>query len=129
MGHPLNCQEFDTRGDPADAVPSANKMMATTSHLVGILGPSSDEALATVPLIDAGKIPMFVDTGQAAFDQSSYKYFWRITPADDVKGWEMGRAPGGSVYQPHRVTARCRRSFDPGSPASSVPRQKRWPRR
>ena len=89
LGHQLNCKEFDTRGDPADAVPAVNKMMATTSHLVGILGPSSDEALATVPLLDAGKIPMFVDTGQAAFDQSSYKYFWRMTPADDVKGYAM----------------------------------------
>jgi ABC-type branched-subunit amino acid transport system substrate-binding protein len=89
LGHQLNCQEFDTRGDPADAVPAVNKMMATTSHLVGVLGPSSDEALATVPLLDQGKIPMFVDTGQAAFDQSSYKYFWRMTPADDVKGYAM----------------------------------------
>ncbi len=89
LGHPLNCQEFDTRGDPADAVPAANKMMATTSNLVGILGPSSDEALATVPLLNTGNIPMFVDTGQAAFDQSSYKYFWRMTPADDIKGYAM----------------------------------------
>jgi branched-chain amino acid transport system substrate-binding protein len=89
LGHELTCQEVDTRGDPADAVPAANKMLATTTNLVGILGPSSDEALATVPLIDQGKIPMFVDTGQAAFDHSSYRYFWRMTPADDVKGYGM----------------------------------------
>jgi hypothetical protein len=24
-----------------------------------------------------------------AFDHSSYAYFWRITPADDVKGYAM----------------------------------------
>ncbi len=89
LGHTVNCREFDTRGDPADAVPAASKMMATTSNLVGVLGPSSDEALATVPLLDQGKIPMFVDTGQSAFDKSSYLYFWRLTPADDVKGYAM----------------------------------------
>jgi len=89
LGHKLTCQEVDTRGDPADAVPAANKMLATTTNLVGVLGPSSDEALATVPLIEQGKIPMFVDTGQAAFDRSSYHYFWRMTPADDVKGFGM----------------------------------------
>jgi ABC-type branched-subunit amino acid transport system substrate-binding protein len=89
LGHDMKCQEEDTRGDPADAVPAANKMMATTSNLVGVLGPSSDEALATVPLLDQGKVPMFVDTGQAAFDHSKYSYFWRLTPADDVKGYAM----------------------------------------
>jgi ABC-type branched-subunit amino acid transport system substrate-binding protein len=89
LSHNLKCQEEDTRGDPADAVPAANKMMATTNNLVGVLGPSSDEALATVPLLDQGKIPMFVDTGQAAFDQSKYSYFWRLTPADDVKGYAL----------------------------------------
>ena|SRR2546427_253266 len=89
LGHKFACQEVDTRGDPADAVPAANKMLATTTNLVGVLGPSSDEALATVPLIEQGKIPMFVDTGQAAFDRSPYHYFWRMTPADDVKGFGM----------------------------------------
>lgn len=89
LGHQMKCLESDTRGDPADAVPAANKLMATTTNLVGILGPSSDEALATVPLFNQGKIPMFVDTGQAVFDKSSYQYFWRITPADDVKGYAL----------------------------------------
>jgi branched-chain amino acid transport system substrate-binding protein len=63
--------------------------MATETSLIGVLGPSSDEALATVPLLNTGHVPMFVDTGQAAFDHSSYGYFWRITPADDVKGYAM----------------------------------------
>ncbi len=89
LGHTMKCLEADTRGDPADAVPAATKLMATTTNLVGVLGPSSDEALATVPLLNQGKVPMFVDTGQAAFDHSSYQYFWRITPADDVKGYAL----------------------------------------
>ncbi|MGI9008055.1 MAG: ABC transporter substrate-binding protein [Streptosporangiaceae bacterium] len=89
LGHKLTCVQEDTRGDPADAVPAAQKMMATETSLIGVLGPSSDEALATVPLLDQGHVPMFVDTGQAVFDHSSYPYFWRITPADDVKGYAL----------------------------------------
>lgn len=89
LGHQVNCVQEDTRGDPADAVPAAQKMMATQTSLLGVLGPSSDEALATVPLLNQGQVPMFADTGQAAFDHSSYQYFWRLTPADDVKGYAM----------------------------------------
>jgi branched-chain amino acid transport system substrate-binding protein len=89
FGHHFSCVEFDTRGDPADAVPAANKMIATNSTLGGILGPSADEALATVPILEQAQVPMFADTGQAFFDKSSYHYFWRITPADDVKGYAL----------------------------------------
>ncbi len=55
LGHPMSCVQEDTRGDPADAVPAAQKMMATETSLVGVLGPSSDEALATVPLLNTGQ--------------------------------------------------------------------------
>jgi branched-chain amino acid transport system substrate-binding protein len=89
LGHQMNCVQEDTRGDPADAVPAAQKMMATETSLVGVLGPSSDEALATAPLLNQGHVPMFVDTGQAAFDHTTDAYFWRITPADDVKGYAL----------------------------------------
>jgi len=89
LRHHLTCVAEDTRGDPADAVTAAEQMMATQTHLIGVLGPSSDEALTTVPLLNSGHVPMFADTGQAAFDQSKYAYFWRITPADDVKGYAL----------------------------------------
>src|SRR5215467_4667650 len=89
LRHRLTCVEEDTRGDPADAVPAAEQMMATQTHLIGVLGPSSDEALATVPVLNGGHVPMFADTGQAEFDHSKYAYFWRITPADDVKGYAL----------------------------------------
>jgi ABC-type branched-subunit amino acid transport system substrate-binding protein len=89
MGHKMSCVQEDTRGDPADAVPAAQKMIATETSLVGVLGPSSDEALATVPILNNAHVPMFVDTGQAAFDHTTDAYFWRITPADDVKGYAM----------------------------------------
>ena len=85
----LNCKISDSRGDPADAVPAASQLVATTSNLVGIVGPSSDEASATVPIFNRSKMPMFGDTGQATFDKSSYRYFYRITPPDDATGYAM----------------------------------------
>jgi len=89
LGHQTQCITVDTRGDPADAVPAAQKMIATTTNLVGMNGPSSDEALATVPIINRAHLPMFGDTGQAAFDKSNYDYFWRLTPPDDAAGIAM----------------------------------------
>jgi branched-chain amino acid transport system substrate-binding protein len=91
LGHKMNCQAVDTRGDPADAVPAATKMIATTTNLVGVLGPSADEADATVPVLNTSHIPMFADTGEAAFDHSKYPYFYRLTPADDVKGYALAQ--------------------------------------
>src|SRR5579859_3290296 len=89
LGDKLACSSVDTRGDPADAVTGAAKMLATTSSLFGVLGPSSDEADATAPLINAAKIPMFADTGEASFDHTTLPYFWRMLPADDVRGYAM----------------------------------------
>lgn len=89
MGHTLKCTTTDTRGDPADAVPAVQKALATTSNLVGIGGPTSDEATATAPLINTAKIPFFAGTGQPIFDHNNYQYYHRITPADDVAGYAM----------------------------------------
>jgi branched-chain amino acid transport system substrate-binding protein len=89
LGHQTQCIAVDTRGDPADAVTEADKMIATTQNIVGMNGPSSDEALATVPIINRAQLPMFADSGQAAFDKSTYKYFYRLTPPDDAAGVAM----------------------------------------
>jgi ABC-type branched-subunit amino acid transport system substrate-binding protein len=89
LSNKVACASVDTRGDPADAVTGAAKMLATTPHLFGVLGPSSDEADSTAPLINAAKVPMFADTGEASFDHTNLPYFWRMTPADDVQGDAM----------------------------------------
>lgn len=97
LGHKLKCQSFDTRGDPADAVQAANAMIATTSNLVGVVGPSSDEADATAPLINAAHIPMFSETGETSFDHTKLQYFWRNLPSDSAAGYALagvGRAAG-----------------------------------
>jgi branched-chain amino acid transport system substrate-binding protein len=90
LGHKqVGCKGTDSRGDPADAVPAAEQLLATTSGLLGVLGPTSDEAAATVPLFDRAGIPMFASTGQALYNKSTYQYFYRITAPDDAVGYAM----------------------------------------
>jgi ABC-type branched-subunit amino acid transport system substrate-binding protein len=89
MGHKVNCQTVDTKGDPADAVPVVEKLLATTSHLIGIIGPTSDEAAAVAPLINTFHIPFFSTTGQAEFDKTGLKYFHRLIPPDAFAGAAM----------------------------------------
>ncbi|MGH2866386.1 MAG: ABC transporter substrate-binding protein, partial [Solirubrobacteraceae bacterium] len=85
----VSCKVADTRGDPADAVPAAQSLLATTSGLMGILGPSSDEAGATAPLFNRAHIPMFLDSGQKQFDTSTFPYLYRVTAPDDAVGYAM----------------------------------------
>lgn len=85
----VSCKTSDTRGDPADAVPAAEQLISATSGLIGVLGPSSDEAAATVPLFNRARLPMFSETGQALFDKNTFDYFYRITPPDDAVGYAM----------------------------------------
>jgi branched-chain amino acid transport system substrate-binding protein len=85
----VSCTGVDTHGDPADGVTGGAKMLATTPHLFGVLGPSSDEADVTAPLINAARVPMFADTGAASFDHNKLPYFWRMLPADDVRSYAM----------------------------------------
>ena len=89
LNHKLACMSVDTQGNPSFAVTAAAKMLATTPNLLGVLGPSSDEADVTAPLINAAKVPMFADTGESSFDHNRLQYFWRLVPADDVRGYAM----------------------------------------
>jgi branched-chain amino acid transport system substrate-binding protein len=89
MGRQIQCVAVDTRGDPADAVPAARKLIATTPNLVLVMGCTSDESSATVPIFNTAKIPMFCNTGEPAFDRTSNTYFHRLVPADDYAGYAM----------------------------------------
>lgn len=89
LTHKVACTSVNTQGNPDDAVTAGAKVLATTPNMFGVLGPSSDEADASAPLINAAKIPMFADTGEASFDHNKLPYFWRLVPADDVRGYAM----------------------------------------
>jgi ABC-type branched-subunit amino acid transport system substrate-binding protein len=90
LGNKVTCQEFDTRGDAVDAVPAADKMLATTTNLVGVLGPSTAEAPSTEPLLMQANMPMFSVAGDPQFDKSTDPYFYRFTPADDLAAKALG---------------------------------------
>lgn len=92
LGHPLQCTPVDAKGDPADAVPAANRLIASSSSLVGVLGGGTDDATAVVPLFQQASIPIFSTTGQASFDRSTASYFWRILSPDAAQGNAMAAA-------------------------------------
>jgi branched-chain amino acid transport system substrate-binding protein len=102
-GRMLSCSKFDTRGEPADAVPAANQMVASTSGLMAAIGCTSDEASTVVPIIDRAHIPMFCMTGQSEFNKTPLKYFHRLVPADVYDAYAMvGSAlfgPGHAAYK------------------------------
>lgn len=89
LGHDIGCKVADDRGDPADAVPAADQLIAATSNLVGVIGPTSNAASATVPIFNRSHIPMFPDAGQSVFTKKHYEYFWRLFPPDAATGYAM----------------------------------------
>lgn len=82
LGYTLGCKAVDTRGDPADAVPATRQMFATTKNLALVIGVTSDEAAAVVPIINAQHMVVFAMTGQSEFDHTIFPYFYRLVPPD-----------------------------------------------
>ena len=105
-GRQVKCQQFDTRGEPADAVPAANQMVASNSNLMAVVGCTSDEAATVAPIIDRAKIPMFCMTGQTEFNKTTLKYFHRLVPADIYDAYAMvGSALFGPGHSPYKKAA------------------------
>lgn len=86
LGHKIQCVPVDTRGDPTDAIPAVEKLIATTSNLVGVSGPESGTAASLVPILTKAHIPMISQNGLSLFDHNTDPYFWRNYPADDEGG-------------------------------------------
>ena len=103
LGHQLNVVTEDTRGDPADAVPIVDKLLATTSNLVGVTGPGTSEAPTIVPILNAAHVTDMNWGGEASFDRSSYSYMWRLIPPDPANGEAMAVWAKESGY--HKVAA------------------------
>ena len=89
LGHQLTCKIVDNRGEPADAVPAANNMLASSPNLVGIVDGDSGLMSPTVPLFNQAHIPDLSAGGDVQFDKNPYPYFWRTTPGDDVAGFTL----------------------------------------
>src|SRR5712671_5841501 len=56
-GHPLNCSDYDTKGDPADAVPVTQRMLVSASHLVMVVGPDGSDIPSVLPVLEQAKVP------------------------------------------------------------------------
>ncbi|HEY2575643.1 MAG TPA: ABC transporter substrate-binding protein [Streptosporangiaceae bacterium] len=89
LGHTVSCTSADTRGDPADAVPAVGSMISRTHNLELVIGCTSDEASAVVPIINSHKSVMFCMTGQSEFDHVHYPYFYRLVPPDLAESYAM----------------------------------------
>src|SRR5437870_2423509 len=88
LGAKFACKSFDTKGDPADAVPAANQMMSSASPVM-VIG-ASDDAVATAPIVTAQHVTNFATIGDPHFDNQANPYFWRITPSDSLQGVALG---------------------------------------
>jgi ABC-type branched-subunit amino acid transport system substrate-binding protein len=105
-GRQVSCQSFDTKGEPADAVPAARAMIAGNPNLMGVVGCTSDEASTVVPILDGSHIPMFCMTGQSEFNKTTAKYFHRLVPADSFDAYAMiGSALFGPGHAPYKRVA------------------------
>jgi ABC-type branched-subunit amino acid transport system substrate-binding protein len=89
LGHKVTCTSADTRGDPADAVPAVGSLLSRTHNLELVIGCTSDEAAAVVPIINSHKTVMFCMTGQSEFDHVHYAYFYRLVPPDLAEAYAM----------------------------------------
>jgi ABC-type branched-subunit amino acid transport system substrate-binding protein len=82
LGHKFTIVHTDSRGDPADAVPALQQAIAATGNLEAVLGPTSDEALATIPILRRAGIPTFDQAGDIQLDGLRSKWVYRILSSD-----------------------------------------------
>jgi branched-chain amino acid transport system substrate-binding protein len=88
LGRKLQIVHADTLGDPVDAVPAAEHMIAS-NHPVGIIGPGGLEIGAIQRILDADKIPFEFEGGDTAFDNTTDPMLWRDSPSDLQEGVAM----------------------------------------
>jgi branched-chain amino acid transport system substrate-binding protein len=85
MGHQLTCSNFDTKGDPADAVPVTNRMLVSAPHLVMVVGPDGSDIPSVLPLLEQAKVPEMNTVGDPRYDTQTSPDFWRLTPSDSTQ--------------------------------------------
>jgi branched-chain amino acid transport system substrate-binding protein len=88
MGRKVQAVHADTLGDPVDAVPAAEHMIAS-SHPVGIIGPGGLEIGSVQRILDGNHIPFEFEGGDTAFDNTTDPMLWRDSPSDLQEGVAM----------------------------------------
>ena len=82
LGRQFQIITTDDLGDPADAIPIANQLVATRPNLVGIFGNPGDVSLPTTRIFNAAHITEFSVSGLTQLDTLKFPYLWRTFPPD-----------------------------------------------
>lgn len=88
LGRKVQIITADTGGDAVDAVPALRKLISV-DQVNMIVGPSSIEAEAVLPILQSSKIPDIIVGGTTQLDNLVSKYVWRSSPSDNLLGVAM----------------------------------------
>ena len=88
LGRQVQIITADTGGDAVDAVPALRKLI-NVDQVNLIVGPSSLEAQAVLPILQQSKIPNIIVGGTTQLDNLVSTYVWRSTPSDNLLGVAM----------------------------------------
>lgn len=88
LGRQVQIVTADTAGDAVDAVPAIQKLINVDGVNL-IVGPSSLEAEAVLPILQQSKIPDTIVGGTTQLDNLNSKYVFRTSPSDNLLGVAM----------------------------------------
>lgn len=100
LGQKVDLSTGDTVGDPVDAIPAYRKLISA-NHIVAVVGPTSNEGPALLPIAKQSKMPMFLQGGTTALDHETNPFYFRTTAGDAV----LGRAMAVYAINQHLMTA------------------------
>src|SRR5258708_28307016 len=90
LGRQIELISADTGGDAVDAV-SALRKLINIDQVGMIIGPTSIEAQAVLPILQQSKIPDIIFGGTTQLDTLVSKDVWRAYPSDSDLGIAMAR--------------------------------------
>lgn len=88
LGRQVQIVTADTAGDAVDAVPALRKLISVDQVSL-IVGPSSLEAQAALPILQQSKIPDIIVGGTTQLDNLVSNYVFRSSPSDNLLGVAM----------------------------------------
>lgn len=97
LGRQVQIVTADTGGDAVDAVPALRKLI-NVDQVNLIIGPSSLEAQAVLPILQQSKIPDVIVGGTTQLDNLVSKYVWRSSPSDNLLGVAMAYYANSKNY-------------------------------
>jgi ABC-type branched-subunit amino acid transport system substrate-binding protein len=97
LGRKVTIVTSDTAGDAVDAVPALQKLI-NVDQVNLIVGPSSLEAEAVLPILQQSKIPDVIVGGTTQLDNLVSTYVWRSSPSDNLLGVAMAYYANSKAY-------------------------------